>query len=183
DDTAEDVPDMVVVGFDKGLTYSRLCRAAFWITQGLPYVATHLDRVCPTKEQTVLVDCGAICASLEQATGCKPIAIAGKPSRRMLRGILRRENLEPAQLAMVGDRLYTDMLMAKETGALGVLVLSGETTAEQAAQSTTRPDLIVRDLDELRRLFIASWRNNDGRPARPPCRPPAAHMPVNRNRR
>ena len=50
---------------------------------------------------------------------------------------------------MVGDRLYTDLKLASETGAVGVLVLSGETTAEQVLQSTVRPDLTVSNIGEL----------------------------------
>src|SRR5205814_980197 len=59
-----DSPQAVIVGFDMTLTYERLCRAAYWISQGLPFIATHPDLVCPTDEPTVLVDCGAICACL-----------------------------------------------------------------------------------------------------------------------
>ena len=35
-DSAEDVPDAVVVSFDMTLEYARLCRAAWWVKQGLP---------------------------------------------------------------------------------------------------------------------------------------------------
>ena len=63
-DSPDAEPDAVVVGFDLSLTYPRLCRAAWWIQQGKPYFATNPDRVCPTDQQTVLVDCGAICAAL-----------------------------------------------------------------------------------------------------------------------
>jgi HAD superfamily hydrolase (TIGR01450 family) len=153
DDSPHDVPELVVVGFDMGLTYSRLCRAAYWIARGVPYIATHLDRVCPTDEPTFLVDCGAICAALEHATGRKPELALGKPDRRMLRGILNRHGVRPTELAMVGDRLYTDVRMAKETGALGVLVLTGETMPEQIAKAADPPDLVVQDLNELRQLF------------------------------
>ena len=51
-------PDAVIVGFDRTLTYDRLCRAAWWISRGKPYFATNPDRVCPTDQPTVLVDCG-----------------------------------------------------------------------------------------------------------------------------
>ena len=63
-DSADDVPDVVIAAFDMSLVYSRLCRAAWWIAQGLPYIATNPDRVCPTNERTVLVDCGSICRCL-----------------------------------------------------------------------------------------------------------------------
>jgi HAD superfamily hydrolase (TIGR01450 family) len=148
-DSAGDEPDGVVVGFDTELTYAKLCRAAYWISQGKPYVATHPDRICPTDQATVLVDCGAVCAALEQATGRRPDVVLGKPDPCMLRGILRRHSLEPSQLAMVGDRLYTDMAMAHRAGAVGVLVLTGETTSEAVAKHSPAPDLVVAGLSEL----------------------------------
>lgn len=155
-DSAVDEPDAVLVGFDTGLVFTRLCRAAYWINRGKPFIATHPDRVCPTDQPTVLVDCGSMCAALEKATGRAPQVVLGKPDPRMLSGILRRHGLKPDELAMVGDRLYTDMAMARNAGALGVLVLSGETTAEQAAVHSPAPDLIVTGLAELgRRLQSA----------------------------
>jgi len=143
------VPDAVVVGFDQTLTYARLCRAAWWISRGKPYFCTNPDRVCPTNQPTVLVDCGAITAALQAATGCDPKAVFGKPDPAMLRGLLHRYGLEPAQLAMVGDRLYTDMALAHRAGVLGVLVLTGETTAAAAAVAQPAPDLVVANLAEL----------------------------------
>jgi len=148
-DSAEAEPHAVVVGFDTTLTYPRLCRAAWWISSDKPYFATNPDRVCPTDQPTVLVDCGAICAALVAATGKKPAAILGKPDPAMIRGILHRHSLQAHQLAMVGDRLYTDMEMAHRAGALGVLVLTGETDGDDAAQHSPAPDLVVADLAEL----------------------------------
>ncbi|HNQ72450.1 MAG TPA: HAD-IIA family hydrolase [Verrucomicrobiota bacterium] len=142
-------PDAVVVGFDLALTYPRLCRAAWWIQQGKPYFATNPDRVCPTDQPTVLVDCGAICAALESATGRPPTAVLGKPDPAMLQGILRQHRLRASELAMVGDRLYTDMAMAHRTGALSVLVLTGETTHAQAQGDAAPPDLVVPSLAEF----------------------------------
>ena len=71
-DDANDRPDVLVVAFDKTLSYERLCRAAWWISQGVPYIATNPDRVCPTDQPVVLVDCGSICACLTHATGRTP---------------------------------------------------------------------------------------------------------------
>jgi HAD superfamily hydrolase (TIGR01450 family) len=157
-DTPEDEPDAVVVGFDTALVYARLCRAAYWIKEGKPFIATHPDRVCPTDKPTVLVDCGAVCAALQSATGRAPDVVLGKPDPCMIRGILHRHGLRPEQLAMVGDRLYTDMAMARRAGAMGLLVLTGETTAEAAAQHTPAPDLVVADLDELSEQLHAAHK-------------------------
>lgn len=154
-DSADDVPDAVVVAFDMTLQYSRLCRAAWWVSQGLPYLATNPDRVCPTDQKTVLVDCGSICKCIEHATGRKPDVVLGKPDPKMLEGIERRLGLEPSQIAMVGDRLYTDIAMARGAGAVGVLVLSGESTLAdvEAAPAESRPDLVCRDIAEFGELL------------------------------
>ena len=152
-DSADDVPDVVIAAFDMSLVYSRLCRAAWWIAQGLPYIATNPDRVCPTNERTVLVDCGSICRCLEHATGRRPDITLGKPDPNMLIGIEQQKQLRPAQIAMVGDRIYTDIEMARNAHAFGVLVLSGETTLEVAQAAPHQPDLIVENIGELGSLL------------------------------
>jgi HAD superfamily hydrolase (TIGR01450 family) len=145
-------PQAVVVGFDTTLTYERLCRTAYWISTGMPYIATHPDLVCPTDEPTVLVDCGAICACLTAATQRSPVVL-GKPEPGILLELCARHGLTPGQLAMVGDRIYTDIVMAQRAGALAVLVLSGEATAAQAAALAQPPDLVVADIGEFGRLL------------------------------
>ena len=166
-DDPGDVPDVLVVAFDTTLTYSRLCRAAYWASQGIPYVATNPDRVCPTDKPTVLVDCGSLQKCIEHATGRKPDIVLGKPDPTMLQGIMHRHGLKPEEIAMVGDRIYTDTAMAHNAGAVGVLVLSGETTMEpvkkvQADAATNPepefypPDLVVNNIAELGELLLES---------------------------
>lgn len=155
-DDPADTPDAVVVGFDLTLTYARLCRAAWWMQKGIFCVATNPDFVCPTDQPTVLVDCGALCAMFQAATGRAPDRVFGKPDPSMLDGIRARHGLAAAEIAMVGDRLYTDVLMARRAGALGVLVLTGEATAEDAARSAEPPDLTLPSLVELGDLLAAS---------------------------
>lgn len=166
-DDPEDIPDALVVAFDMTLEYSRLCRAAWWASKNIPYIATNPDRVCPTDQEVVLVDCGSICKCIEHATGRQPDITLGKPDPNMLKGILDRHGLQPDEIAMVGDRIYTDTAMAHNAGAFGVLVLSGETTlatAEAVAEDARTnpspeffpPDLITRDIKELGELLIES---------------------------
>jgi HAD superfamily hydrolase (TIGR01450 family) len=152
----DDEPDAVIVGFDTTLQYERVCRAAWWISRGKPYIATHGDRVCPTALPTVLVDCGAICAMLTTATGRQPDVVLGKPHRRMLTDLLERHKIVANNLGVVGDRLYTDMEMARAAGATGILVLSGETTLTEAKRAEHRPALIVSDVGELQQLLERS---------------------------
>ncbi|MCI1785362.1 MAG: HAD-IIA family hydrolase [Bacteroidales bacterium] len=166
-DSAEDIPDVLVVSFDMTLEYSRLCRAAWWAAQGIPYIATNPDKVCPTDQKTILVDCGSIQKCIECATGRKPDKVLGKPDPAMLIGIMKKQGLKPDEIAMVGDRIYTDTAMAYNANAVGILVLSGETTFETAlevAKSAKEnpdpeffpPDIIVRDIKELGELLIES---------------------------
>ena len=143
-----DAPGAVIVGFDTTLTYDRLCRAAYWISAGLPFVATHPDLICPTDQATVLVDCGSIFACLTAATGRTPVVL-GKPDPAILLELGERLGLVPAQMLMVGDRLYTDIRMAQRAGVPSVLVLTGEATAGQAAALPEPPNLIVADVGEL----------------------------------
>ena len=155
-DSADDRPDVVVVAFDKTLEYSRLCRAAWWVQQGLPYIATNPDRVCPTDQPTVLVDCGSICKCIEHATGRQPDIVLGKPDPNMLTGVQSRYGVRPDEVAMVGDRIYTDIEMAHNAGAFGVLVLSGETTLEIADEAPRQPDLIADSIEVLGELLVQS---------------------------
>jgi len=143
-----DAPEAVIVGFDTTLTYDRLCHTAWWISQGLPFIATHPDLVCPTDEPSILIDCGSITACLTAATGRPPLVL-GKPDPAILLAVCSRHGIRPAELAMVGDRIYTDMAMAHRAGTMAVLVLSGEATAADAAAMTERPDWVVSDIGEL----------------------------------
>lgn len=157
-DDAGDEPDAVVVGFDLTLTFSRLGRAAWWIRAGKPFIATNPDRVCPTDQPTVLVDCGSICAALEKAAGRAPDVVLGKPDPGMLDGIRLKHALQPHEIAMVGDRIYTDILMAHRAGAIGILVLSGEGTFADAAQANPAPHAVVPTLAEFGRLLTEARR-------------------------
>lgn len=148
-----DEPQAVIVGFDPHLDFSTLCKAAYWIDRGIPYFATHPDRVCPTNLPTVLLDCGALCAAIEAATGRKPDAVGGKPEPDMIHALCRRLGLQTDEVAMVGDRLYTDVLMANRAGAISVLTLTGETQREHLEQASTIPNFVIENLSQLMELL------------------------------
>jgi NagD protein len=124
-----DTVDYVVLGFDKTLTYNKLWDAHQLIISGVDYVATHPDLVCPLSGGKTQPDTGAMIELLAASTGKRPL-IVGKPSELTVQYILKRFNLKKSELAMVGDRLYTDMRMAHQAGITGILVLSGETKRE-----------------------------------------------------
>lgn len=84
----------------------------------------------------------SICKCIEHATGRQPDITLGKPDPNMLKEILDRHGLDPEEIAMVGDRIYTDTAMAHNAGAFGALVLSGETTLE-TAENKKRRNLVI----------------------------------------
>lgn len=149
-------PDVLVVAFDTTLVYSRLCRATWWASQGVPYIATNPDWVCPTDEDTILVDCGSIQACIEAACGRKADLVIGKPNPGMLNGIIEKYGLQPDEIAMCGDRIYTDVKTAQNAGGMGVLVLSGETTLETALASNPQPDVTALNIEEFGKLLLRS---------------------------
>lgn len=149
-------PDLLVVAFDTTIDYARLCRASWWASQGVPYIATNPDRVCPTDQETILVDCGSLCECIAYATGRRPDIVIGKPNPDMLSGIRHRYGLQADEIAMCGDRIYTDVAMARNAGALGVLVLSGETTLDTAVNSDPQPPITAENIAEFCELLLES---------------------------
>jgi HAD superfamily hydrolase (TIGR01450 family) len=133
-----DEPEAVVLAFDKSLTYAKLERACLLLRAGLPYFATNPDKVCPT-EYGYIPDCGSMAALLYESTGRNPKYI-GKPNPEMVRMGLEKIGAAPEETAMVGDRLYTDMQMAYDSGITSILVLSGETKVSDIPQTSRPPD-------------------------------------------
>lgn len=95
---------------------------------------------------------------IEHATGRKPDIVIGKPNPDMLRCIMATRGLEPNQVAMCGDRIYTDVATARNAGALDVLVLSGETTLDTAMNAAPRPTIIADNVATFGNLLIESQR-------------------------
>ena len=143
----EEQPDVVVAAFDMELTYHKLERACTYLRRGAQFLATHMDINCPTADGFI-TDCGAFCAAIELSTGRKPKYL-GKPNPETVDMILSATGYRREEMAFVGDRLYTDVATGVNNGALGLLVLSGETTEEDLKTAETRPHGVFRDLKEM----------------------------------
>ena len=141
-------PDYVLIGYDTTLTYAKMTRVCDLVRAGLPYVATHPDFNCPT-ETGFAPDIGAIIAFIEASAGRRPDVIIGKPYRGIVEEALRVTGLQKRELAMVGDRLYTDIATGKNFGILSILVLTGEATLRDANEGDVKPDLIFERLSAM----------------------------------
>lgn len=140
--------DYVLVAFDTTLDYAKMTRVCDEIRAGKPYIATHPDYNCPT-ETGFIPDMGAIMAFIEASTGRKADVILGKPYRGIVDEALARTGYQLHEMAMVGDRLYTDVATGVNHGMLGILVLSGEATMEDVKTSEVKPDLIFGRLADM----------------------------------
>ena len=141
-------PDYVLIGFDTELDYQKLCRVCELVRRGLPYIATHPDFNCPT-ETGFIPDIGATIAYIKASTGREPDLIIGKPFQGIVDEALRLSGHPVEALAMVGDRLYTDIQTAVNSGMCGILVFSGETDREMLSRSKSRPDLVFERLSDM----------------------------------
>ena len=141
-------PEIVVIGFDTTLDYAKMRAVCDFVRAGLPYIATHPDFNCPT-ETGFMPDIGAITAFIEASTGRRPDLIVGKPYTGIVDAALRRTGLRAGELAMVGDRLYTDIETGIRSGMLSILVMSGETTPAMLESSPTKPDLVFGRLSDM----------------------------------
>jgi HAD superfamily hydrolase (TIGR01457 family) len=141
-------PRFVILGFDTELTYEKLKTAALYIQNGVELIATHPDLVCPTPEGFI-PDTGAMLALFEKATNKKPFKIFGKPNPEMITHILKKHNISPENVVMIGDRIYTDMELARRVSCDSILVLSGETKKENLASIEKQPTLVVDSVADL----------------------------------
>ncbi len=141
--------DIVVVSFDTTMTYEKVENACVQIMNGAEFLSTHPDINCPT-EDGFIPDSGAICAMVEASTGKKP-RFFGKPYTETIEMVEEMTGIQRKYIAMVGDRLYTDIALAKKNGFTAVMVLSGEGTMQDvnALDSEAKPDYIFSSVDEI----------------------------------
>lgn len=147
-ETLSQNPEYVVLGFDLTFTWKKFDAACRFIRHGAKFIATHPDKNCPAPNQDLLPDCGALTAAFEAATGVAPLVI-GKPEPFIFRDITQRFSIQPSQLAMVGDRLETDMAAGPKNGLFTILVMTGVTSKEQLQNSALQPDLVLERCVEI----------------------------------
>jgi len=123
--TSHDWPlaEAVVVGLDRNLSYRKLAAAHKAILRGALFVATNQDNAYPVPGGTE-PGAGSLVALLSTSTGRRPDFDAGKPGEWILRLALEAAG-SPRRPLIVGDRLDTDIEMARRAGVPGLLVRTG----------------------------------------------------------
>ncbi len=141
------IPDIVVVCFDKELTYNRLTNACTYIRRGAKFLATHLDINCPVKDGFI-IDCAALCAAITLSTGVEPKYV-GKPFKETVDMVIDKTGYKRERISFVGDRLYTDVATGVKNGANGILVLTGEATVDDIETSDVKPNAVFESIKEM----------------------------------
>ena len=147
-DVVDEDPDLCVIAFDTSLQYDRLYQFCKYVNSGLPYIATHPDFTCPA-EECPMPDIGAMIEMVRLTTGRTPDAVMGKPHREAGLRIAQNNGLDVQKIAMVGDRVYTDIAFGNNCGFVSVLVLTGETDREMLAESEVKPDYVLEAVRDI----------------------------------
>ena len=147
DETGESA-DTVLLGYDTELDYKKITTVCDLLDAGADYYATNIDMVCPIEGGRYLPDCGSFANMIEEAVHRRP-RFLGKPDRTMIDIIAKAEGVPYENIAMVGDRIYTDVKTGINAGVTSILVLSGETTMEDYKKSDVKPDYILDSVKDI----------------------------------
>src|ERR687890_2197387 len=144
--------DIVIASYDRGFDYRKLQIAfdAIWFYERAMLITTNPDRYCPFPGGRGEPDAAAIVAAIEACTGTKCRVNVGKPDPIMLETVMALVGLDAKECVMIGDRLYTEIRMAKDAGMPSTVVLTGESSKEDlAGESEVRPDYMLERIDQL----------------------------------
>ena len=145
--------DIVIASYDRTFDYRKLQIAfdAIWFYERAMLVTTNPDRYCPFPGGRGEPDAAAIVAAIEACTGTKCQVNVGKPDPIMLERVMDLIGLDAEECVMCGDRLYTEIQMAKGAGMPSAIVLSGETNESDLAGAPEEnlPDYVLQRIDRL----------------------------------
>jgi L-arabinose operon protein araL len=145
--------DIVIASYDRTFEYRKLQIAfdAIWFHKRAFLITTNPDRYCPFPGGRGEPDAASIVAAIEACTGTTCQANMGKPEATMLSAAIDGLDVDPADCMMVGDRLMTDIGMAIKTGMASCLLLTGDSTLEEAEalDHAEQPTYVLDRIDHL----------------------------------
>ena len=151
-DPFEDRVDSVVVGLDRQFNFDKLTYAMRFLLKGAQFYGTNPDLTYPL-EDGLIPGCGALLASIEACSGTKA-RVFGKPCPESIQFLLEMTGFDVADTMLIGDRLDTDIILAKRQRIFSILVLTGVHQGEDVKKIGIIPDVIVENLIELKKLML-----------------------------
>jgi len=144
--------EIVISALDREFTYEKLKRAHQAIQRGAQFWATNLDATFPSADG-FLPGAGSVVASIITAAGRPPDRVFGKPYPDMAFLALEVLGLSPEECLVVGDRMETDVLFAKNAGMDSALVLTGASNREQLKDFPQSPQYVFDSIVDVASLF------------------------------
>lgn len=140
--------DIALLAYDTELTYQKLMNISeMLLTRDVPYIATNPDYVCPIEFGSV-PDCGSFAEMICRATKKMPYVI-GKPNKDFLDLAVKKYGYKNSDAVMIGDRLYTDIQSAYNSGITSILTLEGEATLEDLNNYPIKPDFVINTISDV----------------------------------
>jgi HAD superfamily hydrolase (TIGR01450 family) len=139
---------VVVVSGHRGFDYEELLTAKRALDGGAALFATSHDPTMPMPGGD-WPGTGAVLAAVETASG-RVAEIGGKPEHHLFELALEAIG-QPPRVAMVGDRIASDVDGGRGAGLATILVLSGASSRAEAEAAEPPPDHVVADLAALLR--------------------------------
>lgn len=146
DGEAAQSADAVVVSAHREFDYAELLAATRALQAGASLFGTSRDPTLPMPGGA-WPGTGATLAAVETASG-KRAETGGKPEPHLFeqaRALMPRAE----RVAIVGDRISSDIEGGRRAGLETILVLSGATSREEAEAASPRPDHVVESLADL----------------------------------
>ena len=147
--------DAVVMGWDTGFNYFKMCRASLAMQRNprCVFVATNDDPTDRVGGTWLIPGNGSALASVKVATGREPV-VCGKPNPLFAQIVLKSaglEKIDPARVLMFGDRTDTDIRLAKNCGFRSCLLMSGVTQEDDVPKIAPelRADFICKGLSDI----------------------------------
>ena len=140
-------PEYVVIGETRTYSFEKLEKAIALVNKGAKLIGTNPDTIGVT-ETGIMPATGSLIAPIEIATGKKAYFV-GKPNPLMLRHGLNKIGCHSADIALIGDRMDTDIIAGIESNVDTVLVLSGVTKKEDITTFPYRPKYVLDGVGDL----------------------------------
>lgn len=143
----------VIAGFSTELTYQELQDGCLYLqTNDCLFIATNGDYRCPIEDGLYIPDCGGMCEWIYRCTN-KKATVMGKPNPEIIYYLAKQFNVSLDEVLVVGDRLYTDILVAVNAKVDSLAVLSGESSLEDINNYPHKPTYILNSIKELPELL------------------------------